>query len=618
MAEQPIEIPIKLGGLSEIKKELKDIRGQIIASTDPKEMEALAKRAGELTDSIRDANEQINIFAGGSGFEKLSNNLGDIGGKIASLDFAGASESARLLSTNIKGLDPAEISTQIKGLASTVGSLGKAFFQMGLQILTNPIFILTATITAVVVAVGVFLNKLGLLKPILDTIKNAIGGIVRMFEDLTDWLGITDNAGERYAKNELERLNKLTAKNKEFSKGKVTQLEQEMQIQKAYGVDVTKIEKEKRQELVRTAEFEFNLLNEKINNRALLSKMSKEELAELKKQFKESKDLLRQAKVDLRVLDIETDKKVADDKKKINDKAREEWKKNNEQHKANLKKAKEEAVKIEAERIANIRQLENDWLMELEQLEQANYNRGLSQSEIEIQAIQDKYFRMEEMARGNVEQLKIIEEAKLNELNDVAVKEEQLRLANQEKQLADEKKFNEERIANEKAIRDAKIQLTQETFNGLNALGNIFIKDSKKLEQFNKASALVQIGIDTARAISSLVASSQANPTNAVTFGLSGAVQFATGIVQILTNIAKAKQLLTNPQATPQAGGGATAPPTVVPQVPQQATPQVNLFGGANPFNNTSQGGVMRVYVAEGDITNTQNKVNKFEQLTVL
>jgi hypothetical protein len=30
------------------------------------------------------------------------------------------------------------------------------------------------------------------------------------------------------------------------------------------------------------------------------------------------------------------------------------------------------------------------------------------------------------------------------------------------------------------------------------ALGEIFIKDSKKLEQFQKAQALVQIGIDTA------------------------------------------------------------------------------------------------------------------------
>ena len=63
----------------------------------------------------------------------------------------------------------------------------------------------------------------------------------------------------------------------------------------------------------------------------------------------------------------------------------------------------------------------------------------------------------------------------------------------------------------------------------------------KKLEKLNKATALVQIGIDTAKAISALVAQSSANPLNSVTGGVAGIAQYASGIVQILTNVAKAK-----------------------------------------------------------------------------
>ena len=65
--------------------------------------------------------------------------------------------------------------------------------------------------------------------------------------------------------------------------------------------------------------------------------------------------------------------------------------------------------------------------------------------------------------------------------------------------------------------------------------------------------ALVQIGIDTAQAISALTKNSEANPLNAVTGGIAGIAQFASGIARILANIAKAKQLLTSP--SPSVGG---------------------------------------------------------------
>ena len=153
----------------------------------------------------------------------------------------------------------------------------------------------------------------------------------------------------------------------------------------------------------------------------------------------------------------------------------------------------------------------------------------------------------------------------------------------------------------------------------------MLIKDQKKLEKFNKASALVQIGIDTAKAISALVAASQSNPFNGLTAGAAGIAQFASGIIQIVTNIAKAKQILTS-GGTPSAGGGGTSSEasgnggaSVAQQVPQAA----QLFGSANTGNKMSAGSTsnetqtsmtVTAVVSETQITNVQNKITKINK----
>lgn len=640
MAEQPIEIPIKLGGIGEIRKELKQIKSDIINATDPKEMEALAQRAGELTDRLRDANEQVNIFAGGSGFERLSNNLGDIGSKLASLDFEGASQSAKLLTTNIKSLDPKEIGTQIKGLASTVGSLGKAFFQMGLQILMNPIFLLATVIVGIVAAVGIFLNKLGLIKPLFDAIGKAVGWVIQQFRNLTDWLGLTDNAGEDYAKNEIKRLDKLKQKNKEYSDAKVNGYDNEIKLLKASGKDTEDVERAKQKEILRTAQFQFDRLNEQINNRRVLSKMTAEELTELRQAYKDAKQTLVNAKVDLKAFELEQEKERQDADKKHREERLKAQKETRKALKEQRQKQIEEERKIEQERLTNLRNIENEWLNEIEQIQQDNYNAGLTQTELDIQAVNDKYFRLQELARGNAEQEAIVEEARLNALNEIALNQIALDEQNKEAQkkqdeelTAKQKEETQKRIDQAKAERDAKIQTVQEVVNGISALGNMFIKDQKKLEKFNKATALVQIGIDTAKAISSLVAASNGNPLNLLTAGAAGVAQFATGLASILANMAKAKQLLSSPgsQAPSLGGGGggtttSSASASSTPAQPQATTsaiPQVNLFGGANQFNTAqnqgnAQGMVIRAVVSETEITAKQGQINKFEQLSTL
>jgi hypothetical protein len=226
----------------------------------------------------------------------------------------------------------------------------------------------------------------------------------------------------------------------------------------------------------------------------------------------------------------------------------------------------------------------------------------LTEDQKKLQALQTKYDEEYKLAEGNAA----------------------LQLALDEKLKADKQKLDEDArktaIENAQKERDARLQLASDIANGINTVGAAFIKDQKKLEKFNKANALVQIGIDTAKAISSLVAASQSNPLNGVTAGAAGIAQFASGIIQIATNVAKAKQILTS-GGTPTSGGGGEGGnegggSSVAQSVPQGA----QLFGSANAGGTMSAGGnnntsmTVTAVVSETQVTNVQNKINKINK----
>ena len=255
-----------------------------------------------------------------------------------------------------------------------------------------------------------------------------------------------------------------------------------------------------------------------------------------------------------------------------------------------------------------------------EAIQEAIYQAGLNARQKEIQERTYYYDNLIAEANRYGADAKILQDNQRKELAEINKK-----FDDQEK--AEIKQKALETINNEKAIRDAKIEIASSVAQGLGAIGEAFIKDQKKLEKFNKAQALIQIGIDTAKAISSLVAMSSANPLNSVTGGAAGVAQYAAGIVQIVTNIAKAKALLTNPTSTPSpngtGGGGneSSSPSSSVPSfVPG------NLFGQGNAANNVSQSqGVetnqtitVQAVVSETEMTGVQNKVSKIIQNSVL
>ena len=676
MAQQAIEIPIKLGGLQQLKKEIREIKGELASATDPEQMQQLAQRAGELNDRLKDANEQVAVFSTGSKFESTSNALGLMGSQIRDLDFDGASNSAKLFATSLKSISPQEIGTQMKGLISIVGTMAKAFVSFGATLLTNPIFIIGAIIAGIVAIIVALMSKLGILKPVLNAIGKFFGAIgdaidlvVQSIKDFLDWLGLTSFAEEEAAEASIQAQEKRADAYKDASDKRITAIDQEIRMAQLEGKSTYKLELEKQRLIKATAYAYAKAYQMRIQNMVASGDYDAEEVAKLKEKLKEQRTLMTTSNneiqyikkkhvVDVQKTEDEAHKKSVDAGKEANEKkikAQQDYAKNRAEvakliEDANLaimqdgeakeiatiklkyKRAIEETKNNEkylaSEKAIIIKQLETQQTSELLNIEKAKQEKldalTIEQRDKEIEAEKEFQTRLQEQETAiansklsaqeqeilNVQNkyAKLLEEAKKYG-EDTKVIEDQIGQETAEIQ----KKYALKKIEDAKNERDAKIQFASDINSGLSQLGNIFINDQKKLEKFQKATALVQIATDTAKAISSLVANSQANALNAVTGGGAGIAQYASGIVQILTNVAKAKAILSGAGSASASGGGGTSASASSASV---ATPSINMFGQGNNANNltgqsmqSNQQITVQAVVSETEITATQNKM---------
>jgi hypothetical protein len=781
-----VEIPIKVSGLGAIKSELKALKGEIANATDPADIARLSQEAGVLSDKIKDANEAVAVFATGSKFEQVSNGLGGIKDSLMSLDFEEAASKAKTFSTAMKGVDPKVIIAGMGALTKTVTMLGSTFLRLGIQLLANPLFLLVAVIVAIVVAIVLVMKKFGVLQIVIDALMMPLNMLIAGFEMLTDWMGLTDNAGEEMGANELERIDAQIEANEKKSealsdanKKEMGDFDRKIALAKAEGKDTYELSRAKirasiayQTEQIKTAmltvkQMKLNIaelatLNISEEDRKKRIDASTSAMDKANKTISEMGEARRNSLNEYKILELDQQKRDKE-KPKTEKKGTDDSKKTLKDRLDDIKSFNADKLKIEAETIKGTLALMQNGIekdkavreqafldyketylnerlkAEIEALEKQFLKKKITEEQYNAQLAELKLNATEKLTKEelavltNAETLKnqeldqikatyaqnlangelMILDAKFNAMAEGVEKEriataegfEKLRqdaLANitltqeqknaliaiyndQEKaQLAmkeaervkaqqdllltlqDEatqqreaenaqflldietangnyetieklEKAHKDRLKNidieasnakvaeAQKERDAKLGFAKDTVDGLTNLGGMLIKDQKKLEKFNKASALIQIGIDTAKAISALVAASNTNPLNGVTAGGAGIAQFASGIIQIATNVAKAKQILSSPGATPSAsggggggdtggGGGGTSTATVLPQATQ-------LFGSANTGGSFSASGgstsssmTVTAIVSETQVTSTQQKINRINK----
>ncbi len=135
-------------------KQLKEMQ-RALQDLEPgtKEFNELAIKAGELKDKINDAKDATKAFASESKGTQLKNLFGQIGGDLADLNFKDAAEKARTFAQVAKSITFAEMLSGIK-------NLGTAFSELATTLLANPIFLIGATIAAVIGATYAYTKAL--------------------------------------------------------------------------------------------------------------------------------------------------------------------------------------------------------------------------------------------------------------------------------------------------------------------------------------------------------------------------------------------------------------------------------------------------------------------------
>ena len=188
-------------GLNELKSTGSDI---------PEGFSDVTQRAQEYSDTIQEATDKSKTFKTnyvsaigkvGEGFASLNPILGGLDKALGtSLSknlsvvtgfgeaVAGAARTAQIFASAIFGLVPA------------ITAAGAQVVKFGIQLLANPIFLIATVIIGVVVALGAFLNALGLLQPILDGIQALLQPLIDGFKSLAKFFGLSGDAAATSAK----------------------------------------------------------------------------------------------------------------------------------------------------------------------------------------------------------------------------------------------------------------------------------------------------------------------------------------------------------------------------------------------------------------------------------
>jgi hypothetical protein len=131
------------GALTDLKAEIKSLKGEMAGlDAGSEEYQKLANRAGELNDKLIEVNENTKANTGGTGFEKMSNNLGLVQNDLMNLDFAGVSEKMKQMAVISKSMTFSEVLGGLKNMGSALVSFGRV-------LLTNPLFLLVGAIAAI-------------------------------------------------------------------------------------------------------------------------------------------------------------------------------------------------------------------------------------------------------------------------------------------------------------------------------------------------------------------------------------------------------------------------------------------------------------------------------------
>jgi len=564
----------------EVKSNLKGFKGEIRQATieaqeavrtfgefSPEAIEA-EKRLAQLRDRMEDFNDRVSavnpdkfaqvqtIVQGvARGFQAAQGAMALFGSESEDLQKTMVKlQGAMALADGLEGLG--KIQQQFTAIAKNIkGGVIQAFQSLG-RISTLAFGVLGIALTLIIANFDKIKNAVMNLIPGLSTFANFIGGLVQKF---TDFVGIT-SASERA----LEKYNKATEKNNE-------QLDREIALLKARGDEIGV----------------FNKQRQKLEN----------ELAQARKNYgknteKEWGKIVLDTKNALAILAEEEKKYNADRAKEANEKAKE----------------RRDQVRTLNQELRVLQADENDRdLLALQQW-YANSRRQYVENQEALLVLENIYNYKRQELRDK--ELKDVRKSVRTQVAEVKFGEEtKTKMAEQtyQRQYTDAEKYQ----LLMKAHYDKLIDFAQGFFEVSAELAETFARQDEESQRrafnFAKALRIASTILATIEGVQNAYTTAQKSPITAVVpaypyiqAGLAGAF----GAIQI----AKLKSTKFNTQQASQQNGGG---------VPQMSAPQTTsslLQQGGNEQLTQQQ----RVYVLEGDITRTQQRVSNNKKVSIV
>ena len=660
-----VVIPLKLSGVAALKAELKDLKNALANATDPAQMTALAQKAGEVADQIKDVNEQINTFATGSKFEQVSNSFANIQGDLMAMDFEGAAEKSKTFATALGGINKADIGKAIGGITSMIGTLSKAFIKLGMTILVNPIFLIVAAVVAIIAVIALVLKSFGVLDDVIKALMAPINALIAGFKALTDWLGLTAFAAEDNAAKTLAANEKVTKSSEERTARVTGDLGREIAEAKAAGEDTTKLEEELSNTKIKEANKRKQSAKEALDaQKKLGDDADLKKIEDLKKQVAKENEIIKQGYSEKTIAKNTADKKESDDadkkEKEASDKAKIARDKRIAADKASeaeiaaarkiVTDSAKTAQQIElddlaasyATKIATATKYKNDTtaLVEAQKIQEAAINKkyddeaktktaaAMASSHAANIAKIDAY-NAELAALTDTEEQKLYDKY---EADKIKFADNELALFNLSKKYAEDTTALKKTEADkQKAIDDAALQakksIISSEIDAAKGLVNLLAGLGEKNKKIQKAALIANSALSIAEIINNTNVGSAKEVATKGILGLSTSAilytKMAISIASVVAATAKGLSALgggsvTAPSNTGGGGGGGGTSTTAV--APASGP---SLFGNANTGSQVTAGGgtnniTVTAVVSETEITASQNHINNIQQNSVL
>jgi hypothetical protein len=658
-----VTIPLKISGIAQMKAELRELKGEIANATDPAQMTALAQRAGEVADRLKDANEQVAVFTAGSKFESISNSLAGVGGDLASLDFEGANEKAKVFAKSLGSLNPADISKGLKDFTGTLGILSQAFLKLGAQILINPIFYIPIIIAAIVAAIALVLKSFGVLDDVITALMAPINALIAGFKSMTDWLGLTSFAAEENAERTAAANKKVSESSKAREAQVVGDLGREIAELKAAGKETAKLEEEVSNTKIKEANIRKAEAKKELDSiKDLDGKFYDDKRLELKKQVDAENEIIKQGYSEKEVAKNNANKKELEDAdkkdKETSDKAKAAREKRIAADKASeaeialaaklVSDSKKTAQQVEIDdlkaaykiKIAEATKYNNDTtaLVEAQGIQEAaikkKYDDAAKAAEVASRAANiakiDAY-NLELAALTDTEEQKLYDKYEADKLKFA---DNELALFNLKKKYAeDTTALKKTEAYKQKAIDDAALQakksIIASEIDAAKGLVNLLGGLAEKNKKVQKAALIANAALSIAEIINNTnVGGSKEVATKGV-LGLGTSallyIKMATSIGAVIGATAKGLSALGGGSVSAPSdtgagggGGGATATTAVAPASGPSLFGQANTGSQINAGGNSNQNITVTAVVSETEMTATQHFINNIQQNSVL